>query len=163
LTIKYHSTVLFVRDIAASRYFYETLLGQRVSVDYGPNVGFEGGFGIWQIEHALDHVFGETAKASGALGRANLETYFECKDMDAVWDRLVSAGVKAVHPLIEQSWGQRVLRVYDPDGHIVEIGEPLPAAARRLIASGKTVEQIAEQMTLLIETVREMLGDGGKA
>ncbi|MEG2986184.1 MAG: glyoxalase, partial [Lachnospiraceae bacterium] len=26
---------------------------------------------------------------------------------------------------LRHSWGQRVIRIYDLDGHIVEIGEPM--------------------------------------
>ncbi|MDR0854077.1 MAG: hypothetical protein LBN34_06890, partial [Clostridiales Family XIII bacterium] len=30
--------------------------------------------------------------------------------------------LELVHPLVEHSWGQRVVRFYDPDGHIIEVG-----------------------------------------
>jgi uncharacterized glyoxalase superfamily protein PhnB len=33
--------------------------------------------------------------------------------------------VDLIHPIVEQAWGQRVFRFYDPDGHAVEVGEPL--------------------------------------
>ena len=35
--------------------------------------------------------------------------------------------VDLIHPIVEQAWGQRVFRFHDPDGHAVEIGEPIAA------------------------------------
>lgn len=32
--------------------------------------------------------------------------------------------VELIHPIERQAWGQKVFRFYDPDGHIVEVGEP---------------------------------------
>lgn len=40
MEIKLVSSVLFVKDIQASRHFYETVLAQKVLMDHGPNVGF---------------------------------------------------------------------------------------------------------------------------
>jgi catechol 2,3-dioxygenase-like lactoylglutathione lyase family enzyme len=157
MVITYHSTGLFVQDIAASRHFYENLLGQRVIADYGPSIAFAGGLALWQAGHAYSRLFGEAYEDKSPLGRANLETYFECEDLECVWDRLTSAGVRAAHPIVEQTWGQRVMRVYDPDGHLVEIGEPLPVSAHRLLANGKTIEQISEQMSVPVDAVRVML------
>jgi uncharacterized glyoxalase superfamily protein PhnB len=50
--------------------------------------------------------------------------YFETNQLDAAFARLKNK-VRLVHPIERQSWGQRVFRFYDPDGHVIEIGEPL--------------------------------------
>ena len=42
--------------------------------------------------------------------------------------------------------GQRVVRFYDPDKHIVEVGENMKAVCRRFLDSGMTPEQAAERM-----------------
>ena len=31
--------------------------------------------------------------------------------------------IEYVHPVKEHGWGQRVVRFYDPDKHIIEVGE----------------------------------------
>ena len=54
-------------------------------------------------------------------------------------------GINFVHPIMEQPWGQQVVRFYDPDGHIVEIGEPLSALVKRLKTSGMNEQQISER------------------
>jgi catechol 2,3-dioxygenase-like lactoylglutathione lyase family enzyme len=47
MTLTYQSSVLFVQDIAASRRFYQELLGQAVEMDFGSSVDFYGGFTLW--------------------------------------------------------------------------------------------------------------------
>ena len=41
------------------------------------------------------------------------------------------------------SWGQRVIRFYDLDGHIVEVGEDMKMVLKRFLASGMTMEEIS--------------------
>ena len=60
---QFQSSVIFVQDILASRQFYEGLLGQKVLMDHGPNVGDVGGFALWQAEHAHQIIFGRPYKA----------------------------------------------------------------------------------------------------
>jgi uncharacterized membrane protein (UPF0127 family) len=33
--------------------------------------------------------------------------------------------VKFIHELREQPWKQKIIRIYDPDNNILEIGEPM--------------------------------------
>jgi catechol 2,3-dioxygenase-like lactoylglutathione lyase family enzyme len=156
MSVKFESAVIFVRDVEASRGFYEGLLGQEVMMDHGPNVAFRGGFAIWEIEHASQIVFGQPPEGEGRLGHDNLELYFVTDDLDTAWTQLSNAGVEVVHPLREQPWGQRVLRVYDPDGHVVELGEPIPVFVRRFLDQGMSVEAVAERTSLPVEVVREI-------
>ncbi len=49
------------------------------------NVSFEGGFALWQVDHAYQTIFGSAANDTGQLGRQNIELYFEigksCHDL----------------------------------------------------------------------------------
>lgn len=156
MTIQYQSSVIFVKDIAASRHFYEKLLGQEVEMDFGPNVGFKGGFAVWQVDHAAEVIFEGPANGNRQLGHKNLELYFESPDVEAVWDQLLAADVWAIHPLREQPWGQRVFRVYDPDGHIVEVAEPMPVVIRRFLGQGMSLEAVAEKTSMPLEIVQQI-------
>ena len=118
MSVQFQGAVLFVRDKARSRSFYEGLLEQRVIADYGPVVGFEG-FSIWQVDHADTILFKDQSANEGILGRRNLELCFEDEDIRRIWGKISSAGIELVHPLEEQPWGQLVFRVYDPDHHII--------------------------------------------
>ena len=77
MSIKFQSSVIFVKDIKTSRQFYEKLLEQQVEMDFGPNVGFVGRFAIWQVEHAYQMIFERALEDNRQLGRENLELYFE--------------------------------------------------------------------------------------
>ena len=156
MDIQFQAAVLLVRDIQASRQFYEGLLEQKVIMDHGPNVVFAGGWALWQAGHAFELVYGQTFAEESPLGRRNLEMYFETGDMDAVWERLLAAGVPVVHKIQEQPWGQRVFRVHDPDGHVVEIAEPMAAVIRRLLRQGLNLETVAARTSMPIDIVRQV-------
>lgn len=158
MSIKFQSSVIFVRDIEASRRFYEELLGQEVLMDHGPNVGFVGGFAIWQVDHADQMIFERSSSEEGQLGRENCELYFEADDLDAVWARLSDADVQFVHPVREHPWGQRVFRLYDPDRHIVELGEPMPVVIHRFLAQGMSAEEVAQRTSMPPEVVQQIAG-----
>jgi catechol 2,3-dioxygenase-like lactoylglutathione lyase family enzyme len=161
MNIKFESAVVFVKDVAASRQFYEGLLEQEVFMDFGPNVSFAGGsFAIWQVDYAQETMLG---KATGEVGHGEMEVYFESDEVEAVAKRFEEAAVKFVHPVREQPWGQRVVRVYDPDGHIVEVGEPIPAFVTRFLQEGMTIEQAAERTSVPAEGVREIAKMAGLA
>ncbi|MDX9802546.1 MAG: hypothetical protein RBS96_00715, partial [Dehalococcoidales bacterium] len=50
-------------------------------------------------------------------------------------------------------WGQRAIRFYDPDNHIIEIGEPMPAVIRRLLKSGISEEEVAKRTSMPLEEI----------
>lgn len=153
MTIKFSSAVLFVKDIWISRGFYETMLEQTVELDHGECVVFSGGFSIWEQDYANQVVFGQTSDVPVGA-HPGFELYFETGSLDHVCQKLRQASVKEVHPVREQPWGQRVFRVYDPDGYIVEIGEPMEAVIRRFLAAGMTVEEAASRTSMPVEAVR---------
>lgn len=57
--------------------------------------------------------------------------------------RLKEHQVEFVHEAREQPWRQMVIRVYDPDMNIVEIGESLEYLCFRLSKDGLTIEEIS--------------------
>ena len=47
-----------------------------------------------------------------------LENYFY--NADSAYDK----GIE-INRLMEHSWGQKVIRFYDPDGNLIEVGTPM--------------------------------------
>lgn len=45
--------------------------------------------------------------------------------------------------MVDQPWGQRVIRFYDPDGHIVGLGESMRCVVVRFLRQGMSVEEAA--------------------
>ena len=81
-----------------------------------------------------------------AFGGNGCEIYFEEDNFDAFAIKLDACAVSYVHPVKEHSWGQRVVRFYDPDRHIIEVGENMEAVCGRFLHSGMTPEQVAGRM-----------------
>ena len=151
--VTFQGSVLFVKDIKVSRNFYEEILEQKVIVDFGPVVGFEGGFSIWQVDHAYTILFGNRIEESGVLGHRNLELCFEYSEIHTIWEKISSINIKLVHTLQEQPWGQLVFRIYDPDDHIIEIGEPIPVFVARFLSQGMSVDEVAKRTSVPKEAV----------
>jgi catechol 2,3-dioxygenase-like lactoylglutathione lyase family enzyme len=157
MTVKFSATVLFVKDIAASRKFYEDVLEMKVEMDFGANVGFEGGLAIWEKNYAENNVYGRLLEENAYGKHASLEVYFETMDMDKIVSRLDDAGVEKLHPVKEQPWGQRVIRVYDPDHYVIEIGEPMPVVVMRYHAQGMGANEISEKTYMPLEIVNQII------
>jgi len=142
MPIRFHSPCIFVADLERARAFYEDVLGQT------PTLVLDGyamypAFALWRTDTARRHVYDETPAdpPAGPMGRDNFELYFEAEALDAAWDR-IAPRAGAIHPLKTQPWGQRCFRVKDPDGHIVEVAEPMETVVRRMAATGKTEQEI---------------------
>ena len=55
------------------------------------------------------------------------ELYFEELDIERFVERLeiLYPETEYVNRLMTHSWGQRVVRFYDPDGNLIEVGTPV--------------------------------------
>ena len=55
------------------------------------------------------------------------ELYFEEPEIDNFVKKLerLYPGIEYVSRLMTHSWGQRVVRFYDPDGNLIEVGTPV--------------------------------------
>lgn len=148
--MQYCASLLAVRSIEAAKTFYQEVLGQKIVLDHGANVTFAGGF-------ALQEGFAELAGFPAENIRWkpwNGELYFETEDLDAAAARVKEAGVELLHDVKEYPWGQRVLRFFDPDGNLIELGESMGSVGRRFLAQGMSDEEVARRTQHPIELVR---------
>ena len=51
---------------------------------------------------------------------------FEVKDVDAVHERIVAAGVPILLPLRDEAFGQRHFIFADPNGVLIDVIKPIP-------------------------------------
>ncbi len=154
--MNYQSTLLCVQDLQASVAFYRDVLSLSVIEDFGANVTLTGGFSLQSLETWKGFI--DVLEGDITFRHRAGELYFEEDDIDAFWQRLRAiGGVQLVHGLKEHPWGQRVVRFYDPDGHIIEVGEAMPAVVRRFLASGLTIAQTAKRMDVSEDYVRRMM------
>lgn len=158
-TTRMTSFVLLVEDVTASRQFYTSLLDQEVVLDLdNVNVGFAGGLTLWERRHAREVI--HRGEQEYRDGHQNVELYFETDDVDAVGARLRDGGVPFVHDVTTQPWQQRVLRVLDPDGFVVEVAEAMDDVLRRLHGDGLTIEEVARRTFMPEDAVRRVLEPG---
>ena len=121
--MKFVNPLPFVADMDRAKHFYADILGLRIAEDHGSFVRFDGGFALHDGAALHATVFSAPAPEGGPWGRGNLVLYFEDADIDAAFGR-IAGHAALIHPIRREPWGQRVFRFFDPDGHIVEIGEP---------------------------------------
>jgi predicted enzyme related to lactoylglutathione lyase len=153
--LKLTSFVIFVDNIEISKNFYTNILGQEIEMDFGVNIGFKGGLGLWQKEYGQKVIFG--SKCPPLEKKNEMEIYFETSDIEKMWDSIKSNNVKVIHEITTQPWQQRVFRFYDPDNFIVEIGESMQDVVKRLSKSGLTNQEIFEKTSMPINIVELIL------
>ena len=151
--MKLISPMLVVSDMEKSIRFYKDILGLDVILDFGANKTLTGGLALQTLESYKEFIHSEDI----SFGGKTFEIYFEEDEFDAFADRLHTYDIEYVHPIKEHSWGQRVVRFYDPDRHIIEVGENMEVVCRRFAKSGMTLEQVAERMDVPLDYVKSCI------
>ncbi|MEE0776708.1 MAG: glyoxalase, partial [Bacillota bacterium] len=57
----------------------------------------------------------------------------------------------------EHSWGQRVIRFYDLDRHLIEVGEDMKMVVKRFLNTGMTMEEVSKRMDVSIGDLEKLL------
>lgn len=136
--MKFQLALLAVKDVEVSKRFYCELFEQTVTFDFGRNVTFSGGFAIQEDFHWLTDIRKESIRKKSN----NMELYFEVDNFDTFVKKLESyTNIEYVHKTKMHEWKQRVIRIYDPDYHMIEIGESMAIIAKRYLSEGYSVEE----------------------
>lgn len=143
--MKFKNPLLVVSDMEKSKQFYWDTLGLRVTMDFGSNVTLTGGICLQTKDSWAGFV--SVPEEEIRMGGNDTEIYFEEDNFDGFAEKLGKMeNIRYVHPIIESLWGQRAVRIYDPDMHIIEIGENIKMVCRRFLDSGMSVEQVMKRM-----------------
>ena len=120
-----HATVLLVEDVARSVSYYAEPLGFETRArEVNP-----AHYGYASRDACQLHF----ARFEGARPRPNhaeappdmFDAYFWVDDVEALHAELVGRGADLLHGPVDQEYGQRELRVRDPDGYILAFGTSL--------------------------------------
>jgi predicted enzyme related to lactoylglutathione lyase len=120
--VKHISTILLVNDIEVSKRFYTETLALKIRDDWKTIVVFEGGLALHQAGELQPKELTAAFTSTGPQGRGNVVIYLQSEDLDASFADLQRRGVEILHGIVTLPW-ERLFRVKDPDGYIVEIGE----------------------------------------
>ena len=120
--MKYKGTLIVVKDCNRALQFYRDMFGFQLLQDNDGNM------------ELTDHLYlqesgyweGFTKKRITTNSNQS-ELYFEESDIEGFVARLekLSPGTEYVNRLMTHSWGQKVVRFYDPDGNLIEVGTPV--------------------------------------
>ena len=147
--MKLKNPLLVVIDIDKSVEFYKNVLGLHKIMDFGANVTLTGGLCLQSKESFKEFIDNKNI----IFGSNSFEVYFEEDDFDSFAQKVETLDIKYVHGIKEHSWGQRVVRFYDPDMHIIEVGENMKTVCKRFLDSGMTPEQVAKRMDVPLKFV----------
>jgi len=156
--------LLDVNDFAKARNFYETVMEQEIEeVIGGDHINYKSGMALQRdykgiVEGSKDFAATPTgAKLEIKTKANNYQLAFEVEDIDYWQAKIKASGVEIIHDVHEYVWGQRVIRFYDPDGHIIELGEDLEVVAKRFLAQGLTAQEVSERFGYPLEYVQQLL------
>lgn len=154
--MKYMGSLYAIDDKERTIAFYKEVCGLRVIQDFGTNFTMTGGISFQTRESWSGFLDKEPNDIT--YGGNDAELYMECEDLDTFVEKLMKRkDISLIHSVKEHAWGQRGIRFYDPDQHIIEVSEPLPTVVKRLTQQGMSLEQIAEKMGLSLRMVTRML------
>lgn len=120
--MKLKNVLIVVDDIEKSKKFYKDLFGLDVVLDNDGNVILTEGLVL------QDKKIWEKFIEKDILSENNAtELYFEERDLNAFVEKLdnYQPPIKFVNRLMRHSWGQQVVRFYDLDGNLIEVGTPI--------------------------------------
>ncbi len=120
--MKLKNYLIVVKDIEKSRRFYEDLFGLEMLVDNDGNMVLSDGLALQEEKYWKEFLGKDIITESNSC-----ELYFEEADIEGFIKKLESMypEVKYVNRLMTHSWGQKVIRFYDPDGNLIEVGTPV--------------------------------------
>ena len=114
--------LIVVKDIERSRQFYHDLFGLEMILDNDGNMILTDGLVLQEEKYWKEFLEKEIIPENNSC-----ELYFEEADIEGFIENLEGhyPEVKYVNRLMTHSWGQKVIRFYDPDGNLIEVGTPV--------------------------------------
>ena len=120
--MKLKNILIVVKDIDRSRQFYHDLFGLEMILDNDGNMILTEGLVLQDERIWKDFLMRDIIRVNNSC-----ELYFEEPDIEGFVKKLEQCypEVRYVNRLMEHSWGQKVVRFYDPDGNLIEVGTPV--------------------------------------
>ena len=120
--MKLKNILIVVKDIEKAKQFYHDLFGLNMLLDNDGNMILTEGL-VLQEEKIWKQFLGRDV-----IHKNNsCELYFEEKDIEGFVEKLekLYPSIQYVNKLMTHSWGQKVIRFYDLDGNLIEVGTPM--------------------------------------
>lgn len=120
--MKLKNVLIAVNDMDRAIRFYKEIFGLEVILDQDGNVIMSEGL-VLQDARIWKQFLDKNLLPKNHM----TELYFEESDIEGFVNRLESSDfeIEYVNRLMEHSWGQKVVRFYDLDGNLIEVGTPM--------------------------------------
>ena len=120
--MKLKNILIVVKDIERSKKFYHDLFGLNTILDSDGNMILTEGL-VLQDEQVWKNFLGKDIIPENN----SCELYFEETDIEGFIEKLekLYPSIQYVNRLMVHSWGQKVVRFYDLDGNLIEVGTPM--------------------------------------
>ena len=121
-TMKLKNILIVVKDIEKSKQFYHDLFGLDMLLDNDGNMILTEGLVLQDEKIWRNFLEKDIVSKSNSC-----ELYFEEKNIEAFIEKLekLYPSIQYVNRLMTHSWGQKVIRFYDLDGNLIEVGTPI--------------------------------------
>ena len=120
--MKLRNILIVVEDIEKSKQFYHDLFGLDMILDNDGNMILTEGL-VLQDKKIWEGFLGKDIIPQNN----SCELYFEEKNIEIFVEKLerLYPSIQYVNRLMTHSWGQKVVRFYDLDGNLIEVGTPV--------------------------------------
>lgn len=119
--MKLRNILIVTENLERAKKFYRELFGLDVILDGEENAVLTEGL-VLQDRAVWQELIGREVLPENHAS----ELYFEEPEIEAFAERLSAyeMPVRYASELTVLPWGQKVLRIYDPDGHLIEVRTP---------------------------------------
>jgi len=156
MDLKFKNILLSTRDLKKSLEFYTKIFGEEIEKDLDGSIILKSGIVLQENFHKLL----SKQKKEIKYRSYDHELYYEVDDFENFINKLSDFNeVIYVNKPLLTPWNQKIVRIFDPDYHIIEIGESMRSIAIRLSHDKKTPEEIAFLIHFPLETIKEWLNE----
>ena len=120
--MKLKNVLIVVKNIEKSKKYYHDLFGLSVVLDNDGNMILTEGLVLQEEKYWTEFIGKDVIPKNN-----HCELYFEEKNIVAFTEKLekLYPDTEYVNRLMTHSWGQQVIRFYDLDGNLIEVGTPV--------------------------------------
>lgn len=120
--MKLRNVLIVVNDMERAIRFYKEIFGMQVILDQDGNVILSEGLVLQDAKIWKSFIDKDVIPKNNAT-----ELYFEESNIEGFVKRLEDSDfeIEFVNKLMTHSWNQTVVRFYDPDGNLIEVGTPM--------------------------------------
>ena len=120
--MKYKGTLIVVKDCKRALKFYSDMFGFQLLHDNDGNMELTNNIYLQEIGYMEQFINKSVIPNSNQtelyFEEPNIEQFIEC--LETLYPK-----IEYVNHLMTHSWGQKVVRFYDLDGNLIEVGTPV--------------------------------------